>query len=109
MKKCLKRTKNSKNHEKCLKRTKYTKITNILKITIVSHVVSQIECRQAFCQFWAIFVPLPIFGPKNQKFRKMKKNPIDILLLLLLLSVCNTLTCLMNVGVKINVGIRHFY
>ena len=55
-----------------------TKITknalNVLNITIVSHVVFQIECGQAFCQFWAIFFPLPIFGPKIQKFRKTKKK-----------------------------------
>ena len=88
--------------KKCLKRTENTKITNILKITIISHVVPQIDWVKAFCQFWTIFVPLPIFGPKNQYFRKMRKNPPRYIIIL------HTLKCIMKVGVKINVGIRDF-
>ena len=58
MEKCLKRTKNTKNH-------KYTKNCN--HITRWSS-----ECGQAFRQFWAPFLYLyPIFGPKNQNFQKI--------------------------------------
>ena len=45
MKKCQKGTENTKNH-------KDTKNHNHMTCC------SQIVCEQAFCQFWAIFVPL---------------------------------------------------
>ena len=67
--------------KKCLKLTKTLKITNILTITIISHVVLQIECGQTFCQFWAIFIPLPHFYRKKSKFSKneIKKKRLQIL------------------------------
>ena len=46
----------------------------MLKITIIWHVVPQIECRQAFCQFWAIFVSLPHFWRKKSNFLKNEKK-----------------------------------
>ena len=72
----------------------------------MSHVVPQIECGQAFCQFWAFVVPLPHFWPKKSKFlkneRKEKKKPArDIIIL-------HTLRYLINVVVKINVRLRDF-
>ena len=84
--------------KKCLKRTKILKITSILKISIIWHVVPQIECGQAFCQFWAIFVSLPHFWCKKSKFLKnenknKKKTPardtVDSLYLDYLLSISN--------------------
>ena len=74
MKKCLKRTKNIKNH-------KHT------KNRIIIHVVCQIERGQAFCQFWAIFVPLPQFWPKKSKCSKNEKKHQEILLFYILLGV----------------------
>ena len=65
-------SKNVKNDSNVLK---ILKIPNILKITIASHVVPQIECRQAFCQFGGIFVPLPHCWPKKSKFSKNEKIP----------------------------------
>ena len=57
----------------------------------MSHVVSQIECGQAFCQFWAFVVPLPHFWPKKSKFlkneRKEKKKPPEILSFYILLGI----------------------
>ena len=60
--------------EKYLKFTKKLEIKNILETTIMSHVVPQIECREAFCQFWAIFDPLLHFWTKNSKFSKNEKK-----------------------------------
>ena len=60
--------KNASNVQKILK------ITNILKITIIWHVVPQIECGQAFCQFWTIFISLPHFWPKKSNFLKNEKK-----------------------------------
>ena len=57
----------------------------------MSHVVPQIECGQAFCQFWAFVVPLPHFWPKKSKFlkneRKEKKKPPEILSFYILLGI----------------------
>ena len=80
----LKFSKNEKNAWNVLK---ILKITNILKITIISHVVSQIEYGQAFCQFWAIFVPLPHFLLKNSKLLKNEKWSLEILSFYILLGV----------------------
>ena len=52
---------------------------------MISHIVPQIECGQAFCQFWAIFVPLPHFWPKKSKFSKNKKKRQEILSFYILL------------------------
>ena len=71
MKKCLKRTKNTENH-------KHTKNHNV---------APQIHCGQAFCQFWAIFVPLPHFWPKKSKFSKNEKKRLEILSFYILLGV----------------------
>ena len=88
--------KNAKNLLKILK------ITNILKVTIISHVIPQTEWGQTFCQFWVIFLPLPHFWPKKSKFSKNEiKIPRNIIILL-------TLRSLINVGIKINVGVRDF-
>ena len=43
---------------------------------MISHIVPQIECGQAFCQFWAIFVPLPHFWPKKSNFSKNEKTNV---------------------------------
>ena len=59
---------------------------------MISHIVPQIECGQAFCQFWAIFVPLPHFWPKKLKFLKNKKIIKNIIIL-------HTLRCLINLGI----------
>ena len=57
----------------------------------MSHVVPQIECGQAFCQFWAFVVPLPHFWPKKSKFlkneRKEEKKPPEILSFYILLGI----------------------
>ena len=57
----------------------------------MSHVIPQIECGQAFCQFWAFVVPLPHFWPKKSKFlkneRKEKKKPPEILSFYILLGI----------------------
>ena len=57
----------------------------------MSHVVPQIECGQAFCQFWAFVIPLPHFWPKKSKFlkneRKEKKKPPEILSFYILLGI----------------------
>ena len=66
---------------------KILKIKNILKITIISHVVPQIECGQDFCQFGVIFLPLPHFWPKKSKFPKMRKKHLEILPFCILLGV----------------------
>ena len=72
-------------------------------MAIISHVVPQVECRQAFCKLSVMFVPLPHFcPPKNKSLKNEKKNtPTDIIILL-------TLRCLINVGVKTDVGVRDF-
>ena len=53
-------------NEKC--RTKNTENHKHTKITIISHVVPQIECGQAFCQFWA----------QIKIFKKMEKRNTQI-------------------------------
>ena len=60
----------------------------------MSHVVPQIECGEALCQFWAIFVPLLHFWSKKSKFSKNEKKRLEILSFYILLGV------LLNVGVK---------
>ena len=83
MKKSLKCSKNTKNY-------KHTKNHNHITYP-------QIECRQALCQFWAIFVPLTHFWPKKSKFlkneKKKKTTTRDIIIL-------HTLRCLINMGVR---------
>ena len=88
MRKCLKRTKNTKNH-------KHTKNRN--HITCCS---SDRE-RTSLLSILDHFVPLPHFWPKNQNFQKMKKAFRDIIIL-------HTVRCLINLGAKINVGDRDF-
>ena len=87
--------------KKCLKHTKSTKNNNHTKDHITC--CSSDRVRTSFCQFWAVFVPLPHFWPKKSKFSQMeKKTPRDIIIL-------HTLRCLIiNVWVKINVGVRDF-
>ena len=63
----LKSTKNAENH-------KHTK-----NHIIIRHVVPQLDCRQAFYQFWSIVVPLPNFWPKISKFLKIEKKPLNML------------------------------
>ena len=86
-KKCLKRTKNTKN-------PKHTKNHN--RITCCSS--DRVQTR--FLSIWGHFCSFtPIFGRKNQNFRKMKKYPRDIIIL-------HTVRSLINVWAKINVGVR---
>ena len=88
MKKGLKHTENTKNH-------KHTKNHNHITYSSSDRVrLSFLPILGHFCSFY------PIFGPKNQNFQKMKKIPRDIIL--------HTLRCLINMGVKINVGVRDF-
>ena len=86
-KKCLKRTKNTKNR-------KHTKNHN--RITCCSS--DRVQTR--FLSIWGHFCSFtPIFGRKNQNFRKMKKYPRDIIIL-------HTVRSLINVWAKIIVGVR---
>ena len=55
-----------------------------------------------FANFGPFLFLYPIFGPKNNNFRKIKtKTPRNII-------IVNTLRYLINVGVKINVGSEIF-
>ena len=62
--------------EKCLKRARNTKITSILKIAIISHVVPQ-SADKLFANFGRISVPLPHFWSKKSKFSKNNNKKKD--------------------------------
>ena len=55
---------------------------------IIRHVVPQLNCGQAFYQFWSIVVPLPNFWPKISKFSKIEKETLNMLSFYILLGVC---------------------
>ena len=78
MKKCLKRTKNTKNHEKCLKRTKYTKNH---KHTKNHSLVTCCFSDRVQTSFWPIlghFCSFTHFLPKKSKILKNEKKSQEI-------------------------------
>ena len=74
MRKCLKRTKNTKNHEKCLKRTKYTKNDKHTK----NH--NRVTCcfsdrvQTSFLPILGHFCSFTHFWPKKSKISKNEKK-----------------------------------
>ena len=73
--------------KKCLKRTKSTKNNNHTKNHGHITCCSSDRVQTSFCQFWAIFVPLPHFWLKKSKFSKMEKKRLEILSFYILLGV----------------------
>ena len=89
MKKCLKRNKDTKNQ-------KYSKNHNHITCCSWNRVwTSFLPILGHFCSF------TPFLTQKIKIFKKWKKKPRDIIIL-------HTLRCLINIGIKINVGVRTF-
>ena len=73
--------------KKCLKRTKSTKNNNHTKNHDHITCCSSDRMRRSFCQFWNIFVPWRYFWPKKSEFSKMEKKRLEILSFYILLGV----------------------